>query len=205
MLLLDNHIHAFDMNDLKILDIPEIYPDIEVKSKNIGFAMTSDLLIGTLLKTLITSKPQSNFLEIGTGTGLSLSWMLAGMDEKSKLTTIDNDPELIKISKSFFGNEKNLNIICADGSEWIKNYKGEKFDLIFADAWPGKYTETNEILELLNVGAFYIIDDMDAQPNWPVGHQEKVNDLIDRLEERTDLNLTKLNWSTGIIIASKKA
>lgn len=166
--------------------------------------MTSDLLIGTLLKTLITSKPKSNFLEIGTGTGLALSWMIAGMDEESRLITIDNNPELIKISKSFFANEKNLTFICAEGSEWIKKYKGKKFDLIFADSWPGKYTEVDEILGLLNVGAFYIIDDMDPQPNWPKGHEENVSMLINKLEHHPDLNLTKLNWSTGIIIASKK-
>ena len=32
--------------------------------------MPSDLFIGTLLKTLITSKPKSKILELGTGIGL---------------------------------------------------------------------------------------------------------------------------------------
>ena len=82
--------------------------------------------------------------------------------------------------------------------------KGNKFDLIFADAWPGKYSELDEILEFLTVGGIYIIDDMLAQPNWPKGHDDLVNELIEKLENRDDLQLTKLNWSTGIIIAVKK-
>ena len=57
---------------------------------------------------------------------------------------------------------------------------------------------------MLRVGGFYVIDDMQHQPNWPDGHQELVNTLIDYLEKRDDINLTKLNWSTGIIIAVKK-
>ncbi|MGM8363473.1 O-methyltransferase [Flavobacterium sp. ARAG 55.4] len=192
------------MNDSNILDKPEIHSQIENKSKEIGFTMPSDLYIGTLLKTLITSKPKSNLLELGTGIGLSLSWMIDGMDAASKLSSIDNDPKLIEIAKNYFAHDKRVNIINADATEWIKNYKGENFDLVFADAWPGKYSEINEILDLIKVGGMYIIDDMLPQPNWPQGHQENVEKLIDYLENRNDFNLTKMNWSTGIIIATKK-
>ena len=192
------------MNDLNILDIPEIHSEIENKSKEIGFTMPSDLYIGSLLKTLITSKPKSNILELGTGIGLSLSWMIDGMDSQSKLISIDNDPKLIEIAKNYFGKDKRVEIICADGTEWIKSYKGEKFDLVFAEAWPGKYSEVDEILDSIKVGGLYIIDDMLTQPNWPKGHQENVDRLIEYLENRKNFNLTKMNWSTGIIIATKK-
>ena len=192
------------MNDLNILDKPKIHSEIEDKSKEIGFTMPSDLYIGSLLKTLITSKPNSNILELGTGIGLSLSWMVDGMDLNSKLITVDNDPELIQIALNYFGHEKRVEIVCADGTEWIKNYAGDKFDLIFADAWPGKYSEINETLDLVKIGGLYIIDDMLTQPNWPDGHQELVDKLIEYLENREDFNLTKMNWSTGIILATKK-
>ena len=193
------------MNDSNILDKPSIHSKIESKSKEIGFTMPSDLYIGTLLKTLITSKPKSNLLELGTGIGLSLSWMIEGMDADSKLITIDNDPKLIEIANHYFNRDKRVEIICGDGSEWIKNYSGEKFDLVFADAWPGKYSEIEDILNLIKKGGFYIIDDMIPQTNWPEGHQNKANRLIDYLEQRDDFNLTKMNWSTGVIIATKKS
>lgn len=192
------------MNQANILDKPKIHSAIELKSEKIGFTMPSDLYIGTLLKTLITSKPKSNILELGTGIGLSLSWMVDGMDAASKLITVDNDPALSKIAEDFFGSDSRVEIVCQDGTEWIKNYEGEKFDLIFADAWPGKYSEIDEVLDLIKVGGFYVIDDMKAQPNWPEGHQEKVNHLINYLENRIDFSLTKMDWSTGIIIMTKK-
>ncbi len=192
------------MKDSNILDKPKIHSEIEKKSKEIGFTMPSDLYIGTLLKTLITSKPKSNILELGTGIGLSLSWMIDGMDSESKLTSVDNDPKLIEITKNYFGQDERVKIICADGTEWIKSYNGDKFDLIFADAWPGKYSDKDEILDLVKIGGFYIIDDMLSQPNWPNGHHENVEKLIEYLENRTDFNLTKMNWSTGIVICTKK-
>jgi predicted O-methyltransferase YrrM len=192
------------MNDANILDKPTIHPAIEAKCQEIGFTMPSDLYIGTLLKTLISSKPAANVLELGTGIGLSLSWMIDGLDAHSRLTTVDNDPALCAIAQDFFGADSRLNIVCADGTEWIKNYQGGAFDLIFADAWPGKYSEIEETLALLKIGGFYVIDDMSAQPNWPVGHQDKVDALVAYLEQHEDLTLTKMNWSTGVIVATRR-
>jgi predicted O-methyltransferase YrrM len=37
----------------------------------------------------------------------------------------------------------------ADGYDWIQNYLGEKFDLIFADAMPGKYELFEETIGLV--------------------------------------------------------
>lgn len=193
-----------NMNDKNIQNIPKLHRKILNKSEEIGFTMPSDMYIGTLLKTLVSSKPGGNFLELGTGIGLSLSWILDGMDAHSRLQTIDNDPELIKIAEDYFGKDSRLELICQDGSDWITKYKGPKFDLIFADAWPGKYSEIKEILDLVNIGGLYVIDDMSAQPNWPEGHQARVDGLISYLEERNDFSLTKLNWSTGLILAVRR-
>jgi predicted O-methyltransferase YrrM len=191
------------MDDTNIVDIPSIYPQLLAKSAEIGFTMPSDLYIGTFLKTLIRSKPGGVFLELGTGIGLSLCWMIEGMDKAAHLTTLDNDPELTAIARHFFGEHAQLDILCEDGGEWIKNYQGPLFDLIFADAWPGKYFDLDETLDLIKPGGFYVIDDMLPVPNWPEGHAAKAAALIATLEARTDLQLTKMNWSTGIILATK--
>jgi len=126
------------------------------------------------------------------------------LDKESKLTTVDNDPTLTDIAKEFFGSDARVEIVCQDGTEWIKNYRGDLFDLIFADAWPGKYSETAEILDLIKIGGFYVIDDMKVQPNWPEGHEDNVTRLIQYLENRKDFSLTKMDWSTGVIIMTKR-
>jgi predicted O-methyltransferase YrrM len=165
--------------------------------------MASDLQTGSLLKTLVASKTAGRFLELGTGTGLATAWIAAGMDENSSLVSIDNNDLLLDVAKKHVNN-KRIEFVLADGYEWILNYKGQKFDLIFADAMPGKYDLFDETIGLVNKSGFYIIDDMLPQPNWPSGHDERVNNFINKLEKRTDLLITKLNWSTGIIIAVKK-
>ena len=69
---------------------------------------------------------------------------------------------------------------------------------------PGKYDLFDQTIAMLNSGGLYIIDDMLQQPNWPLGHDQKVRLFINNLENRKDLVLTKMNWSTGIIIVTKQ-
>lgn len=61
----------------------------------------------------------------------------------------------------------------------------------------------DKTLDLLKVGGFYVIDDMDPQPNWPAGHQEKAAQLLERLHEDSSLNVCRLEWASGIVICCR--
>ena len=191
------------MDEPMIARVPEGYGKIKEATIELQFNMASDIYTGSLLKTLVASKPSGRFLELGTGTGLATAWIVAGLDKKSSLITIENNALLIAVARKYIDDSR-VEFALADAYEWLKNYKGEKFDLIFADAMPGKYEMFDETINLLNRSGFYIIDDMLPQPNWPAGHDKKVDDFIMQLEKRNDLFVTKLNWSTGIIIVVKK-
>lgn len=191
------------MNDSVDYNIPLAYNTIKQTTEEMQFNMASDLYTGSLLKTLVASKPSGRLLELGTGTGLATAWIVAGMDEKSLLVTVENNEMLIDVAKKNISDSR-VEFVLADGYEWIKNYSGKKFDLIFADAMPGKYDLFEETISMLNTNGFYIIDDMLPQPNWPAGHDKKVDNFIAMIEGRSDLVLTKMNWSTGIVIVVKK-
>jgi predicted O-methyltransferase YrrM len=183
---------------------PKGYAEILTASQEMGFAMPSDLQTGALLQTLAGSKPGGNILEIGTGTGLATAWLLAGMDTDSVLVSIDNDPTWQAVANRMLGQDTRLQLVCVDANNWLETKNNHTFDLIFADAWPGKYANLDATLNLLKTGGFYIVDDMLPQPNWPDGHGENVTKLVAELESRADLQLVKLAWSTGILIATKK-
>ena len=184
--------------------IPASYLTIDKSTKESGFTMASDVLTCSLLRTLASSKPASRFLELGTGTGLSTAWILDGMDSNSTLISIDNDEKFLNIAHKYLDQDKRLKLVLSDGEDWVKSNLGQKFDYIFADTWHGKYLLLDEVLEMLNRGGLYIVDDMLPQPNWPDGHQEKAVKFVEYLESRSDLFVTKQHWATGIIIAVKK-
>jgi len=190
-------------NDV-VTNLPKGFPDIEQASQAIGFSMPSDLQTGALLKSLAGSKPRATLLEIGTGTGLATAWLLAGMDPDSSLISIDNELTYQSIAECVLGNDTRLQLICTDAGNWLEANEDQKFDLIFADAWPGKYANLDATLRSLSTGGLYVVDDMLPQPNWPSGHGDNVDKLVANLESRDDLHIVKIAWSTGILIATKK-
>lgn len=188
-------------------DSVEIYPasfkEIERETNKIDFDQISDPLLGSLLSTLVASKANGTVIELGTGSGLSTSFLLQGMDANSTLITIDNESELVEIAKSYLGSDDRVEFIVGNGEDLILRTEQGTIDFIFADTWPGKYNHLEETLALLKKGGIYLIDDMLPQKNWPEGHNIKANNLVSYLEKREDIQLTKMCWSTGIIICTK--
>ena len=194
------------MEERRILRVPSALPAIESETLKIGFGMAGERPVGALLRTLARSKGKGRFLELGTGTGLSTAWILDGMSPDSTLLTLDNDPLLLEVAKRHLGHDSRLTILCEDGDRFVPDLvsKGAGFDFIFADTWPGKYRHIEETLGLLNRNGLYVIDDMLPQANWPEDHSPKVKALLNFLDGREDLLVTKMRWSTGVVIVLKQ-
>lgn len=190
------------LNDEQIT-VPQGYAQILEASEKLQFNMPSDLKTGALLRTLVASKPSGHFLDIGTGTGLSLAWLAEGADATSRIISIDINAGFQQVATDTFAEDLRISIVCADGNEWLNFYDGEQFDLIFADAMPGKFEVLDQALALIKVGGYYLIDDLLPQPNWPEGHDARVEKLVETLKQRTDFVHTTLNWSTGLMLFTK--
>ena len=184
---------------------PKQYAAILKATNEIGFPQLSELQIGSFLAALAASKQSGYLLELGTGTGLCTSWILHGMSEDSKLTTVDNSAENIDIARSYLEEDPRIDIVLSNGEDVIDRTLPLSIDLIFADTWPGKYHYLDETLACLKIGGFYIIDDMKTCEDWSEEHNEKVRTLIAHLSQRDDLVVAKLCWSTGIIMCVKVA
>ena len=193
------------MDDTTNLNPPAVVSDLAQAAATLGFTMSSDLLTGSLLRTLAASKPAGSILELGTGVGMGTAWLLAGMDAAADLTTVDRNEETTAIAQSFLGSDPRVTFQRMDAIAFIHAcYQQRAFDLIFADASPGKFEALNETLALLKTGGLYVIDDLNPQPGWAADHFPKVEHLLHVLESREDLSLTKLNWSVGLLVAVKR-
>jgi predicted O-methyltransferase YrrM len=179
--------------------------DIKRATETAGFKMASDELTGSFLRGLAASKPGGAILELGTGTGMGASWLLSGMDAFSTLDTVDNDDAVVGIARKFLGTDPRIRFHVSDGAAFLASLAGRQFDLIFADTWPGKYDHLEDALALLAPGGMYVVDDLLPQPNWTEGHAAKIPRLLEALQERADLHVTRLAWSTGLAVATKRA
>lgn len=191
------------MDDHKNIAIPVLAEQVSRLAKEKGFTMSCDNLTGSLLRSLVSSKPKARILELGTGAGYSTTWILEGMDQKSKLTSVEFDEQYANIAIEVIKDHRVDFHVC-DGGDFIEKHKDQKFDIIFADTWPGKFYLVEEVLEMVELNGLYIIDDLNPQVNWPEGHGEKVVELIDMLDQRADFHKVKFDWSTGIMMMTKK-
>jgi predicted O-methyltransferase YrrM len=157
-----------------------------------------------LLRVLAASKLSGRLLELGTGTGIATAWLLAGMDDASTLISIDTDPAVQAVAREAFAGDPRLTLVTEDGATFLRVQQPESFDLVFADAMPGKYEALEEALEVVKPGGFYIIDDMLPQPNWPQGHAEKVPVLLDRLARDERFLISPMAWASGVVMAVRK-
>ena len=192
------------MNDTSNIQTPATLEGVLAASQTLGFTLSCDTLTGSLLRTLAASKPGGRFLEIGTGTGASTAWLLNGMDEGARLVTVEVDGQRQGVAREHLRGDTRVAFRHEDAKNVILEAEQASFDFIFADTWVGKQELLDETLALLARGGFYVIDDMLPMPGWGPDMPKKVPELIGRLERRQDLHITKLNWSTGLIVCAKK-
>ena len=171
----------------------------------VGFRLASEPRTGSLLRVLAGSKPGGRLLELGTGTGVATAWLLAGMDAATRLETVDSDPSVVEVARAHLGGDPRVRFNIAEGGDWLRRWSGGPFDLVFADAWSGKFSDLDAALRLLAIGGLYVIDDLLPQPSWPDGHGPRIEPLLAELEGRPDLACVRLAWSSGLAVAVKRA
>jgi predicted O-methyltransferase YrrM len=191
--------------DAYSLALPPAVAAIQADTAAMGFKMASTDATGRMLRTLVAGKPGGRILELGTGTGLATAWLLDGMDAAATLDTIDNDPAYVAVARKNLANDSRVRFHIESGDTFLKRLAGRRYDLIFADTWPGKFDHLDDALALLAVGGFYVIDDLHPQPNWPADHAPKIPTLVRALAARPDLVLWPIDWDTGIVVAVKQA
>ncbi|UQX56003.1 hypothetical protein M5V91_10440 [Cytobacillus pseudoceanisediminis] len=128
-----------------VIQVPEAYSRILQDSDVLGFGQSCDRKTGFLLKGLAASKPGGSFLELGTGTGASASWIIDGMDESSKLTTVDIDSTVQSIAKKTSGMTAELHFAvrteqllfktCRKGSILFLQIRGQGNSSFWTKPW----------------------------------------------------------------------
>jgi predicted O-methyltransferase YrrM len=118
---------------------------------------------------------------------------------------VDTDRSALGVAQKHLGHDRRVAFRPADGDALLRELAGQAFDLVFADTWPGKYRLLDAALGLLAPGGLYVIDDLLPQPTWPEGHAGKVLTLLAELSGRKDLWVWRMAWSTGILVATKRA
>lgn len=170
------------------------------------FPMSCDDETGALIRALAASKPLGTILELGTGVGVSTSWLLDGLASGTRLVTVEKDADLSATAKSYLGGDLRIAFHVQDASGFLADMVEvgvQKFDLIFADAPAGKYRDLDKTIELLGDGGMVVFDDMRIGADWRAGRVERVQTLRANLLQFPALRISELDVGSGIVVATK--
>lgn len=192
------------MDDTAIVRTPPALAAIQAETARLGFSMASEPKTGALLAALSASKPGGRLLELGTGTGIGTAWLLSGMDTWARLDTVDTDPAVVDVARRYLAADPRVAFRIEDGAAFLARADPDTYDLVYADAWPGKFTHLEEALACIRPGGVYVIDDLMPQANWPDGHAAKVDALIADLERRRGFAIVRLAWASGLMLVVRQ-
>ena len=192
------------MDDTAIVRPPPALAAIQAETARLGFSMASEPKTGALLAALSASKPGGRLLELGTGTGIGTAWLLSGMDTWARLDTVDTDPAVVDVARRYLAADPRVAFRIEDGAAFLARADPDTYDLVYADAWPGKFTHLEEALACIRPGGVYVIDDLLPQANWPDGHAAKVDALIADLERRRGFAIVRLAWASGLMLVVRQ-
>jgi predicted O-methyltransferase YrrM/ADP-ribose pyrophosphatase YjhB (NUDIX family) len=191
------------LEDHESIPLPAILPTIVAAAADAGFTFSCDTQTGALLRTLAASKPAGNLLEIGTGVGAGASWLLSGMSPDARLTSVEVNPANHALARAHLSGDPRITLLNESAADFIVRAPKASFDLIFADTWIGKNQSLDETLALLKPGGFYVVDDMLPMHGWGPDLPRTHPLLAATLQARPDLHITRMCWSTGLIVCVK--
>ncbi len=119
-------------------------------------------LVGRLLYNLAKASQSKKILEIGTAIGYSGIWLARAVAPvKGSVTTIDLDPDRVKIAKkniSEAGLERTVKLIEGNALKVLPTLK-EEFDMIFLDSDKDVYPDAFKMsVPMLRKGGLFVAD-----------------------------------------------
>jgi predicted O-methyltransferase YrrM len=175
------------------------------RAKDLRFTMSCEDRVGQLLAVLAAAVPVGGrILEIGTGVGVGLAWIVNGLGDREdvKVISIESDRRLGNAAIGWSW-PTYVEILLEDASTRMATLGA--FNLIFADAAPIKYRQSVDLtVRLLKPGGMLIIDDLHAGPKTTEQQQIEKAALRTAIVDHPELEVVELDWASGLLLGTKQ-
>jgi predicted O-methyltransferase YrrM len=170
---------------------------------------------GAALRMLAAAASARSVIEIGTGTGVSGTWLLRGMRPDGVLTSIDVESEHQRLARLTYSEAGfppgRVRLINGAALDVLPRFTEEAYDLLFIDALKAEYPEyLVEGVRLLRPGGVVAVDnalwhDKVADPEMDDPDTQAVRSLLETVAEDTGLVSALLPVGDGLLVAVKGA
>ncbi len=168
---------------------------------------------GAALRLLARTIDAKSVIEVGTGTGVSGTWLLRGMRPDGVLTSIDVENEHQRLArKTFeeagFGSGR-VRLICGAALEVMPRFNENAYDLLFVDGEKTDYPRCfEEGVRLLRAGGIIAFDnalwhDQTADNNIYDAQTEAIREVSRMLAAAEGLTPALLPVGDGLLVGVK--
>lgn len=95
--------------------------------------------------------------EMGTGAGIGTAWISLATSPDTRIVTIDIDEARATAVRELFADYANVTVLQGDALEIADH---GPFDLLYADAPPGKVTDQDVAVAMMKPGGLILLDDL---------------------------------------------
>jgi predicted O-methyltransferase YrrM len=178
--------------------------EAEKRAIRAGFTRSSDPGVGELLAVLACAvRPGGRVLEIGTGVGVGLAWIVEGLTGRAdvEVVSVELDPGTAEVAAA------------ASWPDFVRLRVGDilalydevgRFDLIFADAQGGKWEGLDRTIAALAPGGVLLVDDMTVGETAAEPLRAGIARVRNGLLSSTDLTAVEIGWSSGLILCTRR-
>jgi predicted O-methyltransferase YrrM len=166
---------------------------------------------GAALRLLAAACAARSVIEIGTGTGVSGTWLLRGMRADGVLTSVDVEQEHQRLARLTFVEAgfapARVRLICGPALEVLPRFTEAAYDLLFIDALKAEYPEyLVEGVRLLRPGGVVAVDnalwhDKVADPDVDDPDTTAVRSLLETVASDAGLVSALLPVGDGLLVA----
>ena len=185
--------------------LPGLVESVHARAEQHGFTLSCDPAVGAFLAALAAAVPQGGrILELGTGVGTGLAWLVHGLGtrEDVSVVSVDIDPDIQAIARA------------APWPDWVELALGDAaallptlghFDLVFADAPGGKLERLDLSLAALQPRGLLVVDDMDLSLHEEDGLQDAIARVRVEMLAMPELRCAELDFGSGVILGVRQA
>lgn len=169
---------------------------------------------GSVLRLLAAAGSAKAVVEIGTGTGVSGTWLLRGMRPDGVLTTIDMENEHQRIARRIFVEAgftpSRTRIIAGRGLDVLPRLADGVYDLIFVDSDPAEFSScADAALRLLRPGGTLVVNGALAggrisDPAARDAETVTIRELIRAMREAEEWTTALLPIGAGLLVAVRR-
>jgi demethylmenaquinone methyltransferase/2-methoxy-6-polyprenyl-1,4-benzoquinol methylase len=175
-----------------------------LSARQAGFTLSCEPGVGWLLAALSASVPGGGrVLELGTGAGVGLAFIVDGLHGRLdvEVVTVDIEESMHALTRQRPW-PATVHFELGDGAELVGALG--TFDLIFADAPGGKLFGLDRTIDALRPGGVLLVDDMDLDKHEDPELREALAGVRRHLFDHEDLACAELGYSSGVIVATRR-